>query len=113
HTRLQGDWSSDVCSSDLWVARRREPVWTVFHEVSFPFVPRQPARHRVLAAVTRVMAAVVARASERVFVTTPAWTPILRAIAPDAPATEWVPAPSTIPRVGDRQEARAIARRYG
>src|SRR2546426_12207408 len=21
HTRLQGDWSSDVCSSDLWLAR--------------------------------------------------------------------------------------------
>src|SRR5256885_8801670 len=20
HTRLQGDWSSDVCSSDLWIA---------------------------------------------------------------------------------------------
>src|SRR5256885_4307111 len=23
HTRLQGDWSSDVCSSDLWVATPR------------------------------------------------------------------------------------------
>src|ERR1022692_4318196 len=21
HTRLQGDWSSDVCSSDLWIPR--------------------------------------------------------------------------------------------
>jgi len=97
----------------VWLARRREPVWTVFHEVSFPFVSRQPARHRVLAAVTRIMAAVVARASERVFVTTPAWAPILRTVAPDAPAAEWVPVPSTIARVGDRQEARAIVRRYG
>ena len=97
----------------VWLARRREPVWTMFHEVLFPSVPRQPARHRVLATATRIMAAVVARASERVFVTTPAWTPILRAIAPDAPAAEWVPVPSTIPRVGDRQEARAIVRRYG
>src|SRR5688500_20271421 len=23
HTRLQGDWSSDVCSSDLFIQRRR------------------------------------------------------------------------------------------
>src|SRR2546426_8720927 len=23
HTRLQGDWSSDVCSSDLWSIKRR------------------------------------------------------------------------------------------
>src|SRR5256885_10203395 len=28
HTRLQGDWSSDVCSSDLWplAARAQQPV---------------------------------------------------------------------------------------
>src|SRR5256885_15890617 len=24
HTRLQGDWSSDVCSSDLWPVRQAE-----------------------------------------------------------------------------------------
>src|SRR5256885_17034664 len=24
HTRLQGDWSSDVCSSDVFVRRRKE-----------------------------------------------------------------------------------------
>src|SRR5205807_6824341 len=27
HTRLQGDWSSDVCSSDL-ASSRRSSVWT-------------------------------------------------------------------------------------
>src|SRR5256885_13067212 len=26
HTRLQGDWSSDVCSSDLPEGARRQPV---------------------------------------------------------------------------------------
>lgn len=97
----------------IWLARRREPVWTMFHEVMFPVVPGQSASHRVLATVTRTMAGVVARASERVFVSTPAWTAILRAIAPDAPAAEWVPVPSTIARVGDRQQAREIVRRYG
>src|SRR2546426_11056320 len=28
HTRLQGDWSSDVCSSDLAVQRKPPPEWT-------------------------------------------------------------------------------------
>src|SRR5256885_4516345 len=27
HTRLQGDWSSDVCSSDLRIHRDRESTW--------------------------------------------------------------------------------------
>src|SRR5205807_4544038 len=26
HTRLQGDWSSDVCSSDLWRSSERRPT---------------------------------------------------------------------------------------
>src|SRR2546425_7764992 len=69
----------------LWLARRGEPVWTMFHQVIFPRELRQPARHRFLAAVTRIMAAVVARASQRVFVSTPAWATILKTIAPGAP----------------------------
>jgi glycosyltransferase involved in cell wall biosynthesis len=97
----------------IWLARRREPVWTIFHEVIFPREPRQPARHRLLATATRIMAAVVARASERVFVSTPAWADILRSIAPAAPAAEWLPVPSTIARVGDRDDAHGIVRRYG
>jgi glycosyltransferase involved in cell wall biosynthesis len=96
-----------------WLARRREPVWTMFHEVVFPREPGQPARHRLLASVTRAMAAVVARASERVFVSTPAWARILRSIAPRAAAAEWLPVPSTIPRAGDPDAARVIRRRYG
>lgn len=97
----------------LWLARRGEPVWTMFHEVIFPRELRQPARHRFLAAVTRIMAAVVARASERVFVSTPAWATILKTIAPGAPEPEWLPVPSTIPRVGDRDDVRHVVRRYG
>src|SRR6266566_1861970 len=31
HTRLQGDWSSDVCSSDLWLAELY-PVWARIDE---------------------------------------------------------------------------------
>src|SRR5256885_5202984 len=46
HTRLQGDWSSDVCSSDL--ARRRHRYGNVGRPASFP--PRvtqdPPSRRR-------------------------------------------------------------------
>ena len=97
----------------LWLAGRRESVWAMFHEVMFPRETSQPMRHRVLASVTAVMARIVARASERVFVSTPAWAAILRRIAPDAPQAEWLPVPSTIPRVGDRNDARGIGHRYG
>src|SRR6266850_5303645 len=40
HTRLQGDWSSDVCSSDLWnagVAGSSANRMIVRHRVSFIF----------------------------------------------------------------------------
>src|ERR1039457_2124063 len=30
HTRLQGDWSSDVCSSDLFLWDRHELIWIGF-----------------------------------------------------------------------------------
>src|SRR5205807_6490245 len=39
HTRLQGDWSSDVCSSDLELAQ--EPRWS---ERLGGFVRRSPVR---------------------------------------------------------------------
>src|ERR1039457_7302952 len=42
HTRLQGDWSSDVCSSDLWISRpssRPTKSWT-----SRPPLRRPPIR---------------------------------------------------------------------
>ena len=97
----------------LWLAGRRESVWAMFHEVVFPRATSQPMRHRVLASVTAVMARIVARASERLFVSTPAWADILRSIAPGAPAAEWLAVPSTIPRVGDRDDAHGIVRRYG
>src|SRR5256885_7217017 len=33
HTRLQGDWSSDVCSSDLWGARLERALASFFLDV--------------------------------------------------------------------------------
>src|SRR3989454_4940579 len=38
HTRLQGDWSSDVCSSDLFLARLATPLFLALDTVAFLFV---------------------------------------------------------------------------
>ena len=50
--------------------RRRDDVRVMFHEVAFPWV-RRPLRHNVLAAVNRVMAAVLLRACTRAYVSHP------------------------------------------
>src|SRR5256885_7784920 len=45
HTRLQGDWSSDVCSSDLWLAsfsRVARSGPTILTELA-PFTPDRPS----------------------------------------------------------------------
>src|SRR5256885_4782991 len=44
HTRLQGDWSSDVCSSDLGVDTR---VMTAIRmeELAEPYIRRRAVRH--------------------------------------------------------------------
>src|SRR5256885_1489583 len=44
HTMLQGDWSSDVCSSDLRRRRRRVP-WAACRR-SAPARGCRPSRHR-------------------------------------------------------------------
>src|SRR2546426_9922176 len=50
HTRLQGDWSSDVCSSDLVIAHDcRRPGFGISREVAEAIAGRSDARALVLA----------------------------------------------------------------
>src|ERR1039457_981824 len=49
HTRLQGDWSSDVCSSDLshyysGRMRRCAPGWPIWHREEEDFIDRKSTR---------------------------------------------------------------------
>ncbi|MCP3144173.1 glycosyltransferase family 4 protein [Pyxidicoccus xibeiensis] len=78
-----------------FAARRRDERWVFFHEVVYPWSPRAPLRHQVLAGTTRVMLRLVAGAADRVFVSIPAWAEHLpsrvRGLA------EWRPVPSTLP----------------
>jgi glycosyltransferase involved in cell wall biosynthesis len=63
--------------------------------VVFPWSPRAPLRHQVLAGTTRVMLRLVAGAADRVFVSIPPWAEHLPARV--RRLAEWRPVPSTLP----------------
>lgn len=92
-------------------ARRRagDDVRVMFHEPFFPFGWQRPQRN-LLAAVNRWMARDLLRASTRAYVSTDAWEPLLRPLAPrDLPITT-LPIPSTIPFVDDPERVAVLRR---
>ncbi len=94
----------------LWLRSRKEPVWSMFHEVCYPRRWNQRPAEHLLGAVTYEMARVVASASERIFYSTAAWLPLLHRLAPSTPKTS-LPVPSNLAETVDRSEAAAL--RYG
>ncbi|MFP2912707.1 glycosyltransferase, partial [Pyxidicoccus sp. 3LFB2] len=78
-----------------FAARSRDERWVFFHEVVYPWSPRAPLRHQVLAGTTRVMLRLVAGAADRIFVSIPAWAEHLPARV--RRRAEWRPVPSTLP----------------
>jgi glycosyltransferase involved in cell wall biosynthesis len=96
----------------LWMwMRRKLDISIMFHEVAFPIVAGQPALHRVLAIVNRVMAAIAMRAARRAFVSTAAWYPILGQTPDEIGSARWIPLPSNIPVVHDRAAIIEFRRR--
>ena len=96
----------------LWLAaRQRDRLGVMFHEVAYPMTREQPMRHNFLGLVTRAMAAILARSAQRIFVTTSAWEPMLRAISHTQQPIQCVPTFSNIPVVEDEAGANAIRRR--
>lgn len=94
-----------------FAARRREERWVFFHEVVYPWSPRAPLRHQVLAGTTRVMARLVAGAADRTFVSIPAWAEHLPARA--RRRAEWRPVPSTLPTQVSPPEVEAVRSALG
>jgi glycosyltransferase involved in cell wall biosynthesis len=96
----------------VWLAsRQRERLSVMFHEVAFPIARCQSMRHNFLGVVTRAMALILARSAQRLFVTTPAWEPLLRSMAGTRRTIQWLPIFSNIPLVEDEAGANAIRRR--
>ena len=96
----------------LWLWRRRCVDAVMFHEVAYPTRRGQPMRHNFLGAVTRIMAAIVTRASERVFVSTKAWETELRRWTLRHTSIRWLPVFSTISAVSDSEGAARARQRY-
>jgi glycosyltransferase involved in cell wall biosynthesis len=93
-----------------WLSRLRRDgtdVRVMFHEPFFYFGLSRPWRN-ALAIVQRAMAAILLRASTRVYYSTETWTRLLAAYGPQA-AVEILPIPATIP-VDVPAEAAADAR---
>ena len=82
-----------------WPARRArlgDDVRAMFHEVTFPWVAR-PLQLNFLAAVNRVMAALIIRACTRAYVTIPDWERLLRRLGAVRVPIAWTPVPSSVP----------------
>jgi glycosyltransferase involved in cell wall biosynthesis len=96
------------------LARRRagDDVRVMFHEPYFPFGWQRPQRN-VLAAVNRLMAMTLLRASTRAYVSTPVWEPLLAALAPPGLDFTVLPIPSTIPVVEDPERVARVRREVG
>ena len=95
----------------LWLyalSRTQRRILVMFHEATVPFRRGQPWRHQVLASATALMAMLVARAASVIFVSIPAWKERLRRSA-GGKRMEWLPVPSSVPVVEDRN-ASAVMR---
>ncbi len=85
-----------------WVfCQRSLPVWVMFHEVVYPLRWGQPVAHNVLALVNQLMARLLLGVARRVFVSIPAWKPLLHRIAPVRNPIVWLPVPSNLPTKAD------------
>ena len=106
-------WKAANVPFCLWLrSRRRDSVWVMFHEVSYPFDRRASLTLNALAAVNRVMASLVGGAAERAFVSIPAWRAGVGAVTPAGTTVTWLPVPSAIPVVDDPAAIAATRGRY-
>lgn len=90
-------WKGSNVPFCLWLrSQGRAHVWVMFHEVAFPISRHQRLAENGLGIVTHGMAAIVASAAERAFVSIPAWEPMVRRAAAPMTPVEWMPVPSAI-----------------
>ncbi len=91
-------WKSMNVPFAGWLAGRRgDEVWVMFHEVAYPWGKGHALKINLLGAVTRAMAALLARRADRSFTSIPGWNRLLAKLAPAKPPAEWLPIPSNLP----------------
>lgn len=96
-------------------AHAETKLWVMFHEVALPVGAGYPVRYWVAGFAQRLMASMVARRAERLFVSTPAWATMLEALVPEGgmPAAEWLPVPSNVESQVDAREVARLRRAWG
>lgn len=105
-------WKGGNIPFCLWLrAQRQAPVWVMFHEVAFPLGRGQRLVENGLGLVTHGMAAMVASAAERAFVSIPAWEPLLHRVAPST-RVEWMPVPSSVDVQSDPEATQRVRDRF-
>jgi glycosyltransferase involved in cell wall biosynthesis len=93
-------------------SRRHWNIDVMFHEVAFQRRTAQPLRHNLLGEVTSLMAKLVARSAQRIFVASMAWERTLRRLVPNLGEIEWLPIPSSIPSIDNSAMAAGVRARY-
>lgn len=107
-------WKAANLPFCFWLrSRRRDRIWVMFHEVSYPFDRHAGLKLNALAGVNRVMASLVGGAAERAFVSIPAWRSGVGAVTTAGTPVTWLPVPSGVPRAQDAQATAIIRARYG
>jgi len=96
----------------LFARRRRYRIWVMFHEVAVLMERRKSIRYNVFAIVTHLMALLVARSAERIFVSIPPWEPWLRPMLSGPHPMTWLPVPSNIPVIWSPTECSRIRMCY-
>lgn len=102
-------WKAMNLPFALWAVSRRvrgDDLRVMFHEVAYPWV-RRPLRHNLIAAINRLMAAILTTTCTRAYVSIPGWVPLLHGLG--RTPVQWTPIPSTIPE--DVPPERTLARR--
>ncbi len=95
-------WKAANVPFCLWLrSRRRDSLWIMFHEVAYPRGAGYSLAENALSVVTRWMAAIAGRAAQRIFVSIPAWQPLVESMIGTDASIQWMPVPSSVPVVGD------------
>lgn len=97
-----------------WLARRvrrhGDRLQLMVHE---PFLEFRGLRQSAVAAVHRWMISAILGASERVWLSIPAWEPLLRPYAPANLPMDWLPIPSTITTFANQGSGSEVRQRLG
>jgi Glycosyl transferase 4-like domain/Glycosyl transferases group 1 len=96
----------------LFARRRRYRVSVMFHEVAVVMMRGKSVRYNAFAMVTHLMAMLMARSAEQIFVSIPAWERWLRPMLTAPQPMMWLPVPSNIPVIGSPRDCSRIRMSY-